>query len=329
MPKAIYVLVVQPESLVYADMALVSILSLKQTNPQLPIHLVCDNESAEILQRTGHRLLGFVHELHPVTTPDGSATYRHRWIKTQLPTYVPGPALHLDADTLVRGSLSPLPEWRSDIAAVLDYNGIAMVAQLECLSHIKTAKEMGWEFDLSRYINCGVMYWQDNQSVRNLFADWHRLWLEGYRTRDLLLDQPSFNATLQKSLVSLTLLPNAYNTMIVPAWDLSPEALVWHFWSGCSKDAHSFARLVQQTPHLSTERLSRRIQRAIRFSRPWPNHGPCLARLMDRRGHYRGRYTSIERFWLSGDRRTKVQSFLHYKRLQLINRLGRPPSSSP
>ena len=41
--QAVYLVTVPEGSEVYADMALVSILSLKLTNPSLPVRLVCDS----------------------------------------------------------------------------------------------------------------------------------------------------------------------------------------------------------------------------------------------------------------------------------------------
>lgn len=227
--KAVYLVAVKEGCDVYADMALVSILSLKITNPSLAICLVCDRENTQLLQNAGHRLLGLADEFHAVVTPHGPAAFRHRWIKTQLPTYVRGSAIHLDADTLVRAPLTGFPNDSCEFATVLDYNGLDMRARLGALPHVKTAQGLGWSLDLTRYVNGGVFCWHDTPSVCAFFAEWHRLWREGFEARQMLLDQPSLNATLCRGLVNNGLLPNTLNTMVIPAWDLAPEAVVWHF----------------------------------------------------------------------------------------------------
>ncbi|MBW4529986.1 MAG: hypothetical protein KME02_04765 [Aphanothece saxicola GSE-SYN-MK-01-06B] len=308
--QAVYLITVGEGSEVYADMALVSILSLKITNPSLPVRLLCDRKSARRLQESGHRLPGLCDSLEAVETPDGSLIYRHRWIKTQLPRFLSGGGIHLDADTLVRGSLTALPPGDWDFAAVPDYNSSDMSELLRTLPHVIQALELGWPLDLKRYFNSGVFCWKDSPAVHTLFAEWHRLWHEGVRAGELLKDQPSFNATLQRGLVTSATLPNAFNTMVLPAWDLSPEALVWHFWSAGAGKNHSFARLVEQAKHLSTERLTTNVRRAIRFSRPWANSGRGLARLLDWRGHRYGGYRTAERLWLSGQRRDTLVHLL-------------------
>jgi hypothetical protein len=321
--QAVYLLTVGEGSEIYADMALVSILSLKITNPSLPVRLVCDRESARWLEESGHRLPGLCDSLEAVETPEGSLVYRHRWIKTQLPRFLHGGGLHLDADTLVRGSLTTLPQGDWDFAAVPDYNRSDMSELLRTLPHVLKALELGWPLDLTRYFNSGVFCWKDTPAVHAFFAAWHRLWHEGVRTGELLQDQPSFNTTLQRGLVTSGTLPDAFNTMVLPAWELAPEAVVWHFWSAGGWMDHSFGRLVKQARYLSTRRLTANIRRAIRFSRPWPNTGPFLARLLDWRGHRFGGYRTVERLLLSGLRRATVLHLL--KRVRGTGRGGGAP----
>lgn len=321
--QAVYLLTVGEGSEVYADRALVSIVSLKITNPSLPVRLVCDSESARRLQESGHRLPGLCDSLEAVETPEGSLVYRHRWIKTQLPRFLGGGGIHLDADTLVRGSLTALPQGDWDFAAVPDYNRWDMAEHLRTLPHVIQALELGWPLDLTRYLNSGVFCWKDTPAVHAFFAAWHRLWQEGVRGGGLLQDQPSFNTTLQRGLVSQATLPNAFNTMVLPAWDLSPEAVVWHFWSAGGWKDHSFAQLVEQAKHLGTERLTANVRRAIRFSRPWPNSGRGLARLLDWRGHRYGGYRTAERLWLSGQRRATLLHLL--RRVQGAAKRSGPP----
>ncbi|WP_216918340.1 putative nucleotide-diphospho-sugar transferase [Synechococcus sp. CCAP 1479/10] len=291
-------------------MALVSILSLKLTNPSLPVRLLCDSESARWLQESGHRLPGLCDSVVVVEAPEGSLIYRHRWMKTQLPRFLPGDGIHLDADILVRSSLAALPHGDWDFAAVPDYNSSDMSELLRTLPHVIQALELGWPLDLTRYFNSGVFCWKDTPAVHAFFAEWHRLWQEGVEAGELLKDQPSFNTTLQRGLVTSATLPNAFNTMVLPAWELSPEAVVWHFWSAGSSKEHSFAQLVEQAKHLSTEQLTANVRRAIRFSRPWPNSGRALARLLDWRGHRFGGYRTVERLWLYGQRRATVLHLL-------------------
>src|SRR6516164_5006902 len=74
----------------YADMALVSILSVQISNPGFKILAVCDEKSAHALSANRHRLLEVCNEFISVPTPDGERSFRSRWIKTQLCRYVQG-----------------------------------------------------------------------------------------------------------------------------------------------------------------------------------------------------------------------------------------------
>src|SRR5204862_1858016 len=101
----------------YADMALVSMLSVRISNPGLGIFVVCDEKSAITLRAKKHRMLAVCDQFITVPTPDGEPNFRHRWIKTQLCRYVDGNVLYIDADTLMRGSLADLHQLVSELGA--------------------------------------------------------------------------------------------------------------------------------------------------------------------------------------------------------------------
>ena len=82
----------------FADMALVSMLSVQISNPGLRILAICDEKSALILRAERHRVLDVCDEFITVPTPGGEPIFRNRWIKTRLCRYVEGNVLYIDTD---------------------------------------------------------------------------------------------------------------------------------------------------------------------------------------------------------------------------------------
>jgi len=120
--RVVYVVTSKGED-AYSNMALLSMISVKLSNPKLQIVAVCDQESGDAIKAVRHRLLEVCDELIAVQVPDATAGFRNRWLKTSLPQYVKGKFLYLDNDTLVRGSLEELMELKGDIAAAPNHSG--------------------------------------------------------------------------------------------------------------------------------------------------------------------------------------------------------------
>src|SRR5439155_25223560 len=170
---------------IFADMALVSMLSVRISNPGLRIVAMCDEKSAQAIKATQHRLLQACDELVAVPTPEGEPTFRHRWVKTQLASYLNGNALYLDADTLVRRSLADLPPLISEFGAVANHNGTTLSEQIWSEDG-QTLKKMGWSENFEVYVNSGVFFFKPCPRVHEIFDNWHDLWLAGIATNGRL-----------------------------------------------------------------------------------------------------------------------------------------------
>jgi hypothetical protein len=251
---------------VYADMTLVSMLSARASNPHLRVTLVCDEISYASLHDSKHRILDACDLKVSVPTPEGSPTFRHRWVKTRLPDYVRGRTLFLDGDTLVRGSLSPLATCSISLGAALDANGSTPpphdVAKREAFR-----TSMGWPA-FSKYFNTGVLLFTDSDAVKQFFSDWHSLWLSGFRQHGFNLDQPSFNAVLGQSDFGFQELSLIYNYQTSVSWEDASRSVIWHFWGTTANDRHSLSMLTRSVKHISTEKLFRKVKKAISFSTP-------------------------------------------------------------
>ena len=159
----------------YGDMALVSMLSVRISNPGLGIVAVCDEKSALALRANNHRLLDVCDEFLTVPSPKGTPTFCHRWIKTQLCRYVEGNVVYLDADTLVRGSLADLHRLVSELGAVANHNGATLSEQIWTEDR-QVFEGMGWPSNFHAYVNSGAFFYKPCPRVHEFNAKWHELW---------------------------------------------------------------------------------------------------------------------------------------------------------
>jgi hypothetical protein len=301
----------------YADMALVSMLSVRISNPGLGILAVCDKQSALTLSANKHRLLEVCDELITVPTPDGEPTFRNRWIKTQLCRYVGESVLYLDADTLVRGSLADLPGLVSEVGLVLNHNGATLSEQIWTEDR-KIFEGMGWPSNYKAYANSGVFFFKPCPRVHEFFAAWHKLWLAG-EPIGVLRDQPSLNSAILLSGVEMTVLPSAFNAQLAKSWNRSSQAVVWHFYASGQAGGPWFADLVKAANSLPLGRLYHLISRALTAPAPWPNFG-WFARRLAVQVELRGSVRTEEWLWLHGRRKDALRFVLGKAWNRLVKR---------
>jgi hypothetical protein len=289
----------------YADMALVSMLSVQISTPGLGIRAVCDEKSAITLRAKKHRMLDVCDQFIMVPTPDGEPTFRHRWIKTQLCRYVEGNTLYIDADTLVRGSLADLHHLVSEVGAVANHNGATLSEQVWSGDR-KIFERMSWPRNFHTYFNSGFFFFKPCPRVREFFATWHELWLTGVSATGQLRDQPSLNSSIVLSRVEMKVLPSTFNAQLAMSWNRSSQAIVWHFYSSQGEGENSFGHLVKVANGLCLSRLHHLTLRALAAAAPWPNFG-WFARHLAARVELRGRAKTEEWLWLHWRRKDAVR----------------------
>src|SRR5262245_47399853 len=101
---------------VYSLMTRVSVQSVRLTNPNTKIIVVCDSVSAENMERARDLLRSEVDDWIVCRTPVGDSAYRNRFVKTSLRNLIEGCFLFLDSDTLVRDDLSEVFSLSCDVA---------------------------------------------------------------------------------------------------------------------------------------------------------------------------------------------------------------------
>ncbi len=255
---------------VHADMALVSILSMRQSNPRFRITVLLDGPSGKAVKEAGHPLLKVCDEVLVIETPDGQPTFRNRWIKTQLGLFVKGTVLYIDSDTLIRDDLSSLPNKVTELGGVPNHNGRTVSEQifdgdLNCLNH------MGWPTEFGSYINGGVLFYISSPAVEDFFKSWHELWNQTVNATGGLRDQPSLNTALTRSGIQTTVLPTIFNAQVGKNWIVSRGATVWHFYASTNGKT-SFVRLTGAAQTESVDRLKSMVAAAIKAEEPWPKY---------------------------------------------------------
>jgi hypothetical protein len=284
---------------IYSDMALISALSVRQSNPNLCIAVASDEQSARSLKLAKHPLLEIIDELRVVNSPYQSATHRNRSIKTRLPEIFEGPTLNLDADTLVRGSLEELFNSPFDFAAVANHNGTTPDEQL-WIEDRKVIEEMNWKVSLPCYINTGVIFYRNSPAVESFYSNWNKLWTEECAKTGRGRDQPACYAALTETSLSFAELTPQFNlqTMFKPlGWN---QACILHFYPNPKNQETIFGKLLNAAPNVSLTTLNRLIKNAISDSYGWPNNDFISKRII--KFNKTDNLSVSDQLWLMGRR---------------------------
>ena len=236
-------------------MTLISVWSVRASNPSTKVLVVCDKDTAQALERARHPLREEVDNIVPIAVPEGETSFRNRYIKTNLRHYIDGPFLYLDSDTLVRGDLSPVFNVVGDVAGVPNFNAEDPVFDVASLSPPDRGiyKQMEWKAPNHSYINGGVLYFADTITAHNFCDVWHSEWKKMNKHTGHSYDQASLNYAIQESGVSLSVLPHRFNAQVYRVPHCTRQASVWHFYTSQLKEeprnilSYSLARYKEGT----------------------------------------------------------------------------------
>jgi hypothetical protein len=272
--KLVYVLTSNGED-PYADMALVSMLSVDLSNPAITTVLLVDAQSMESLQRNRHQILQLCDSIITVDTPPGSAVFRSRWMKTQVGRFVHGAVIYLDADTLARKPIDWPKHFDSTFGAVADAPGMA---PSEDPLRLQLSQRLGWD-PSSTYFNSGFFYYLSSPGMDRFFELWHSLW-QDTRGSTNFKDQPSFNAAISLADFRAQELPATFNHQITLSWEECQRSTIWHFWESSRMSGDILDELTQLVGDLPIDRLRSRVHRGIMKRTP-AAYSNRLARAMD------------------------------------------------
>jgi hypothetical protein len=217
--KICYVLTVDDDG-VYADLAHLSLLSIKITNPTLAVEVVVDSESHDWLIANRHPLINGACLITRILSPYGRSLLGSRFIKTSLRQHVRGDFLFVDTDTVIVGNLGKLSETIEPFAAVHDRNFKRPYPHLP-FDQSDIFQKLRWTFPSNAYFNSGVMLVRDVDEAYLLYEQWHSRWLMGVE-HGLCTDQQSLNSVLAELPIKVKSLDWRYNA----SSDASPYSLI-------------------------------------------------------------------------------------------------------
>jgi hypothetical protein len=270
-PHVVYVLSASDAD-PFAEMAAISVASLRISNPQAEITLVTD-QSFDRLTTPGRKYLEANIDKAKIVEFPGSASQieRSRYLKCHLRHLIDGPFLFLDIDTLVLAGLGAI-----DTTAMFQNLDLAAVANIEPdgLSHSCEVNEhfkiMGWPTAPRTYLNAGVFYLADTPAAHEFSNALIRSWEEYVHKVGKFNDQPAFNRAIIETNPRFFELPIDFNAQIVMNPSLALDAKIIHYFTG------HFEERVDTIGHLLAKQLKHNgsfdedtLAKAVASRNPW------------------------------------------------------------
>ncbi len=284
---------------VHFAMTRVSVASLRVSNPQVRIEIVCDENTDAVSRQARDPLRDEVDSWIVQVTPPGSPGYRNRFLKTRLRESLRGSFLYLDGDTFVRADLSQLFVLDTDVAAARNHSADTVAGQI-WVEDAETCRRMGWPVGHREYLNGGVLFQADTRGARAFADTWHRLWLSSAATTGSYRDQPALNTALMEAAPRLEVLPHRFNAQIRGNLGVSLDAVIHHYYSS-SPGAPTAAQLLAERLLGGAPLPRSEIAAMVRRPHPW-RHTSWIDGWFASRC---ARKTSLDRadeLWLSGHR---------------------------
>lgn len=243
--KYLYVLVGAKKGF-YCEQTLVSMLSLKNIDPEAYITLLVDAQTDADFKESIGKLRKFISEYIVVpVTENISPMARSRYIKTSMRKFVNGDFLYVDGDTLWNAPVCE-DDFTHDIMGVLD--GHCLLTNHPLKESIEEDfQKTNCNPHVEKYINGGVLYSKDSDVSRSFFENWHNKWRET-SSGGCLIDMPALNYAIRCSGESFSLLPDSYNVQISRSWRYFMQSKVIHFYTGWQDEFFESPYLFQKRP---------------------------------------------------------------------------------
>ncbi|BAQ66826.1 glycosyltransferase [Geminocystis sp. NIES-3709] len=305
---------------VYANMNLISLRSLRYSNSNAKIILVCDCDTVQALETYNHAILQEADQIISVTTPDQPASFRNRFIKTSLRQHLSGDFLYLDGDTVIRGDLTPIFDIKTSLAAVPNHSGSGNPAEIP-FDERENIIFLGWTLPTQYYVNGGVLFFVDNPDTEKFCQLWHQKWLASAEKRGTFRDQPSLNSAIADSGVSFSWLPHPFNAQVDVRPIYAKDAIVWHLYSSNGEIAmktlfHQYIDLLQSEKNVCTDQIEYLCKR----SHPWPINNPIdwwFVEKMSSSSQFVEK-NSLTRLWMSGNYQRFNSYFFTLSHIKLL-----------
>jgi hypothetical protein len=201
------------DSEAYLAAGLISALTLRSFEPDLPIAIVSNLPRINLLSLQPHGIS--TRFLTPQELPVKNA-FVSRYVKTHLIDWSPfRSTLFLDADILPCSSVSDLWQYLDKAAIAMVKDRLPMVELCDHISEAEKSLTLAQIPPKTIQFNSGVMLWQNNEAMQQLFAQWQQEWQIFQKQ-----DQLALVRALHRCQVSVAEIPQTYNVSPIDSFDL-------------------------------------------------------------------------------------------------------------
>jgi hypothetical protein len=215
---------------IYSAMTRLSVASVRISNPDVHVAVVCDSVTNNALRLASDRLQHEVDEWIVHNSEFQVPVARNRDLKTRLRLLLDGPFLFVDSDTMIRKSILGVFSIKPAIAAALNNSADKYSSQIVA-PNADIIQKMGWQIRDDAYFNAGVVFYNDTPVARAFSRQWHMKWLESYNQTDCIIDQPAFNSSICDLNVHCEKLDAKYNSQVIENPLAAKDAILWHYFA--------------------------------------------------------------------------------------------------
>lgn len=228
--KFVYVFVHNREKF-YREQLLLSVLSLKNKNPDAFVSILTDDGSKDVLSAIPRNL---INEIVPFSFNfECKSKFKSRFLKTKVRELIKGDILCVDVDTFFVARIDN-SFFTGNIMAVPDGNCKLGIHEKKDII-IDALDFFKWNLGYEYYFNSGVVFYKESIDAYRFSSAWHNLWLESSK-KGFLLDQPSFNYSAKQSGVKIEQLPDSYNYQLARHPEWTKENVIIHYYNDFSND---------------------------------------------------------------------------------------------
>lgn len=226
--KYLYVIISDLQD-IYFEQAYISILSLKESNPNAFISILTDSETKKNIDESSRSSINnFVDEFIVVNIPSSfSKKHKSSWLKTSMRSYISGDFLFIDSDTIILNKIDESLFCGYLIGAVPDlHRKFSEHINRDKLNAL--FKELGFVFNNENYYNSGVLFVKDCPETTSFFKLWHMNWL---KNKDMCkYDQPLLAMT-NNSFNIIKEMQGVFNCQIMYGIHLLNKASIVHYFA--------------------------------------------------------------------------------------------------
>jgi lipopolysaccharide biosynthesis glycosyltransferase len=212
----------------YFEAVLISALTLRSFEPELPISII---SNLPLIKKLALKSYGISAKLLTQSEIPVNNAFVSRYIKTHLIELSPYQStLFLDADILPCAPVSDLWKYLEQAPMAMAMDRIPTIGMSDHVSQAEKLYTLEQVPPFSTHFNSGVMLWQNNGEMQQLFAQWQREWQIFQKQ-----DQLALVRALHHTKTPVAKIPQTYNISPRDSVQLikaGEKIHLWHCWGG-------------------------------------------------------------------------------------------------